>query len=336
LRVVGEIDSLEGHLGFVQTLRVHDDDRSFGGTGTSNQQSVKHSRFLSLFRAYFLQGSNLVNDVFGSLRVGSRNEQLRENESLGGSPLGRLPVFPLARVRVNVVVKDSLLVEVLSLSRNGGQVAVYALKNFLVEFHTVFIFHETAHRPGKAESPAFFEEVKIDLLLALLSVLAEHGSEQVEHLEDANNFGGFHHVLEILADEVENGLLGGIIRASLIVETLMFEVLGDQSVDPLALFRVARLRSLRLVNSIGDPSVNEGLPVEISVGHENDTVTRDSSRGGISEILNLESHLGGVTHGDTLRVGESQNLVIIKDSVQILNPNGVDRSITINPIVELV
>lgn len=80
-----------------------------------------------------------------------------------------------------------------------------------MELHTVFVLHETSHGPCEGESPALFEEVQVDLLLTLLSVLLEHRSQQVEHLEDANHFRSLHHVGKVLANEVEHRLLGRVI-----------------------------------------------------------------------------------------------------------------------------
>jgi hypothetical protein len=47
----------------------------------------------------------------------------------------------------------------------------------------------------------------------------------------------------------------------------------------------------------------------------------------------LEHHLDIGRHGDSIAVRKSENLVVIQHSVEILNPNGVDRSIGNDPRV---
>ena len=41
-----------------------------------------------------------------------------------------------------------------------------------------------------------------------------------------------------------------------------------------------------------------------------------------------------VGHGDTFTVGKGQDLVIVEHSVQIFNPNGIDRAVAGEPDVE--
>jgi hypothetical protein len=84
-------------------------------------------------------------------------------------------------------------------------------------------------------------------------------------------------------------------------------------------------------NSIFAPGVNEWSPEKISGRDIDNTASRYSSWGGVVEVLDLEHHLGVVSHWDSLGVSKSKNLVIIEHSVQVLNPNGIDWTITNDP-----
>ena len=116
----------------------------------------------------------------------------------------------------------------------------------------------------------------------------------------------------------------------------MLEVLLDKLLNPLVLVLGALGSCGCPGGPVSKPGVEEGLPIKISVGNEDDTVTRYSSRRSVPQVLDLEGHLGCVKHRNTLGISKSQNLVVIKDSVEVLNPNGVDRTIAANPVVGLV
>ena len=64
------------------------------------------------------------------------------------------------------------------------------------------------------------------------------------------------------------------------------------------------------------------------------TASGDSSRRGVVQVLHFEDQFTLISHGDTLAISESKNLVIIKHSVQVLNPNGIDRTVTSEPNIE--
>ena len=49
--------------------------------------------------------------------------------------------------------------------------------------------------------------------------------------------------------------------------------------------------------------------------------------------MRLEQDLAGGVHGNPISVGERQGLVVVQHRVQVLDPNGVDRSVQYQPHV---
>jgi len=49
--------------------------------------------------------------------------------------------------------------------------------------------------------------------------------------------------------------------------------------------------------------------------------------------VRLEDDLAVGRHGDTISVSESQGLVVVKDGVEILNPDGIDWAVKNQPNV---
>jgi len=172
-------------------------------------------------------------------------------------------LLPVAGLRVDVVIEDGLLVEVGALGRDLRQVGVDTLQNLLVELLTVSSFEETTDGPGETEAEKLFEEVKVDNLVGG-GVLTDAGGEQVDHHGGFDDLGALHRGFEGLLQEVVDGLLRGVI-GRLVVERLVLEVLSDKLLYPLFLIRRALRRLERPDGSISEPSIEERLPVEISV-----------------------------------------------------------------------
>ena len=59
----------------------------------------------------------------------------------------------------------------------------------------------------------------------------------------------------------------------------------------------------------------------------------DSCRGSDRQILHFKDHVHAVGQLDPLRVGKTQHLVIIENSVHILNPQSVHWSVANHPFV---
>ena len=75
-----------------------------------------------------------------------------------------------------------------------------------------------------------------------------------------------------------------------------------------------------------------------STGHRENAAVRadlpaDSGRRGHGEILDLEHHVHGGGELDSLTVGQTQHLVVVQHCVHVLDPQGVDRPITNDPLV---
>lgn len=86
-----------------------------------------------------------------------------------------------------------------------------------------------------------------------------------------------------------------------------------------------------VLNSILAPGVNEWSPEKIGGRHIDDTASRHGSWGGVVQVLDLEHHLGVVSHWDSLSVSKGENLVVIEHGIEVLNPDGIDWSIADNP-----
>jgi len=65
------------------------------------------------------------------------------------------------------------------------------------------------------------------------------------------------------------------------------------------------------------------------------TAAGDSSGGGVIEVLNFEDQLALVSHGDTFTVGEGEDLIVIEDSVEVLDPDCIDWPVAGEPDIEL-
>jgi hypothetical protein len=156
---------------------------------------------------------------------------------------------------------------------NVGKGSVNTLKNLLVELLALVGLVETSDGPGKAEAPELLEEFKVDLL-ALAGVLLEAGCQQVDHHSCLDDFWAVHRCDEVLLAEVEDCLLRWVVRAR-VVERAVFEVLGQKLLDPSAFLGAAWGRGRVPLASVSHPSVEERLPIEISVRDEDDTIAAD-------------------------------------------------------------
>ena len=76
-----------------------------------------------------------------------------------------------------------------------------------------------------------------------------------------------------------------------------------------------------------------GWPVETRAAHVHHAITWHSGRRRIVDVVRLEDDLAVGRHGDTISVSESQGLVVVKDGVEILNPDGIDWAVKNQPNV---
>mmetsp|Transcript_82350 Transcript_82350/g.197524 ORF Transcript_82350/g.197524 Transcript_82350/m.197524 type:complete len:323 (-) Transcript_82350:85-1053(-) len=89
------------------------------------------------------------------------------------------------------------------------------------------------------------------------------------------------------------------------------------------------------VNTLHQPGLKDGLPAEVGGGHKDDAGAGDGGRRGVAEALHLEHDAAVVRHGDAVVVGQRQDLVVIQDRVQVLDPNCVNGPIANDPRVVL-
>jgi hypothetical protein len=66
-------------------------------------------------------------------------------------------------------------------------------------------------------------------------------------------------------------------------------------------------------------------PIKVSTRNTDNTCARHSGRCGIDNLY-LERDIRVRRHGNTIVVGES-HLVVVQDSVKILNPYGIDKAV---------
>ena len=75
------------------------------------------------------------------------------------------------------------------------------------------------------------------------------------------------------------------------------------------------------------------IPVHNGTTHEHHAVPGHGSRRGIIDVVYFEHNLTIRCHGDSIAISQGQGLVVIKDRVEILDPDGIYRSIQYQPDV---
>jgi hypothetical protein len=183
----------------------------------------------------------------------------------------------------------------------------------LVEFLSVILLEETTEGPDQAVDEKSFEGLFIDLLSSL-NVTYKESLHKVKKMVNSAKLWARHN--EVIA------------LVKLGVSVWGFNIFLGEFFHPSGLIRVAVSLDF---NSILAPGINEWSPEEISVRYIDNTASRYSSWGGIVQVFDLESHLGGIRHWNSLSISKSKNSVIIKYCVQVLNPNGIYWAITNDP-----
>jgi len=260
-------------------------------------------------------GSNVVDEDFSSSGIESRHQQLRELDSVSGLPLIRnneLEVYAAdLAFSVEAVFENGFAI--FTTSRHGS---VLGNQPFM-EFLSFLGFVDTTKGPRQAPDKDSFV-----LITAEISILGNHRhkdtSKEVEQVGDLDNRGNLNHgVLELLLFEIND------------LEVL--EVLVKEGSELFDFFS-----SVENLSSLQKPSSVDWFIANVTGGDEDDTTTRDGSGRGVVEVFDFEDHLTVLTHRNTITGSEGQNLVIIQDSVEVFNPNGIDGSIANNPSVDLL
>lgn len=175
----------------VKFASEHEDYGSLSGTSSTNEERVSLAVLLSLVTADQRKSSNLFHDVFSTGGITGRNKKLREDNSLGRRPILSLPKFPFLGRGVDIVVKDSFLVNSLSLGSDVRKRSVNLLKEVLVELLAFLTFKETTHGPGKGINEKFLVSLLVKSLTRFLQRLKK-GSQQVKEHSNSNNFRSVH------------------------------------------------------------------------------------------------------------------------------------------------
>lgn len=76
-----------------------------------------------------------------------------------------------------------------------------------------------------------------------------------------------------------------------------------------------------------------GTPVQHRGAHEHHAVAWDSGRGGIVDVVGFKNHFAVGGHRDAISVGQRQGFVVVQNWVEVLNPDGVNRSVEDYPDV---
>ena len=79
------------------------------------------------------------------------------------------------------------------------------------------------------------------------------------------------------------------------------------------------------------PTINDWVPVENWAAHKDHSIARHRRRWSIVDIVHLKDDFTVWCHWNTVTISQGQGLVVIKDRVQVLYPNGIDRSIQQQP-----
>jgi len=253
----GEVDSLEEHFFWIELAAVNDEVRGLGGTWTSDKKGVSVSWLLSSLVSHVWKVSNLVDDILNSSGVTSWDKKLRELNSLWRSPAFSLPKFPLLGGLINIVVKDSLFVNGTSLSRDWWKWGVFALEIF-VELLSVFILEKTGKGPSEAVDEQFLECSLVNSLSGI-NILGKKGPQEVKELVDSNDWWGWHDVVVVSVQDVEQ-----------VVYALLLNVLLAQIMKPGGLLWVAAEFVLSSVGTIGS---DKWLPTEIGGRDVDDTTS---------------------------------------------------------------
>lgn len=127
-----------------------------------------------------------------------------------------------------------------------------------MELLSVLVLEKTGKGPSERVDEEFLEGWLVNLL-SRVNIFGEKGPHEVEELVDSNNWWGWHDIVVVSVQLVEQ------------VETsLLLNVLGGQLIEPVGLLWAAAKLVLSSVNTIG---VDEWLPTEIGGGDVDDTAS---------------------------------------------------------------
>jgi len=228
-----------------------------------------------------------------------------------------LPFFGLANSPFHTFGKIEVVVENGFILVSFGGDGHVLLNHVLVEQDTVGVFEQSSAGPHEGENEIFLV-LFIGGVFVKVDVGVQKSGEEIQELSHADDVGDFH-----------NGGFDGLDQR--LEEFHIRDVFGEKHVE---LFVLVTAVKFEFTGS--DPGLDHGFVAEVGGGNEDLSAPGDGGGGGVIEILDFEHHLAVLCHGNALTVGESQNLVVVEHGVKILDPNGIDWSVTDDPSVELV
>ena len=80
-----------------------------------------------------------------------------------------------------------------------------------------------------------------------------------------------------------------------------------------------------------EPTLENRSPFHHGRAHEDHAVARDGGRRRVVDVVNLEENLGVGCHRNAIAVRQCQRLVVVQHRVQVLDPDGVNRSVKNQP-----
>ena len=258
------------------------------------------------------------DDVLRPRGVHRGHEQVREVQLIppGVRPLRRLPRLPLARAGVDVVLVDRLAL----LDPRHDPLGAVSPPQPGVELHTIVGLEQRADAPAQAVDEDPLERLVVAVADEAAGRVLREALEQLGEARDPPDAALLHDLRRAALQEVE--ARPGVGRRA--------------RTEPLLDHRPQERLVVRTGGSLPHPSLEDGGPVQVRLAHVDDPGARDGGGRGVDEGLDLEHDLDVVGHGDAIAVGERQDLVVVQDGVEILDPDGVDGPVGDDPRVEVV
>ncbi len=103
--------------------------------------------------------------------------------------------------------------------------------------------------------------------------------------------------------------------------------------EPCSFGDIPLLTLVVCVTLVDSTHLEDGSPVESRRTHVDHAVARDRGRRRVVDVVRLEDDFAIGRHWDSISVGEGQSLVVIQNTVEILDPYGVYWAIQYQPDV---
>ena len=112
-------------------------------------------------------------------------------------------------------------------------------------------------------------------------------------------------------------------------QSMVFHTTEPLKYDHILVFpQVVLFGSSTVLNSDCHPfTLQNGVPVHDGGAHEHHSISRHSRWRGVVYVMNLKDNLTVGCHGYTVTVCQGQCLVVIKDGVEVLDPDSIDWTI---------